>query len=439
MTHATRNDRASRGATSSAVARARANARMLVVLVLAAVQLSSSGCAMSGLTQRIPFMGGSSKAAQTASAKPAEPSKAEKRKAKAEAKAKARAAKADAALASGQSPKTKKGFFSWVPFLGGSSKDAAPRAAVDEAKATKTKKSKTAEPEKAQQAKANPEENPKSDSAVTHSDAEPKAEKTGFMQRLPFFGGSKDAPAEANDLRSQSALQPSEPYWPFAIAQQAMGDDSLANAEHALQSALARDPSYPPALALLSKIYFKTGRHAEAIQVLEVARTKLDGTSGGFPPELLAGLALHYDAIDRPDLAADLMGQVRKPESHGAGSARVYVVLRGTSPDSADGMAKSAVEREPQSAVAQNNFGITRLRAGDPEGARRAFLAAVDLDPKLPGPYYNLAILEKFYLLDDPAAARWFKAYAERSQDDPDGLAEAFGKGDAKQLSERSE
>jgi tetratricopeptide (TPR) repeat protein len=409
--------------TPSTARPANAGATLLAVLAVAVLGLGTVGCAMSGFTQRIPFMGGgSSKTAQATSGKPAEPSKAEKKKAKAEAEA---GAKAVAATAPADAPKPKQGFLQRLPFIGGSSKDGGTRLAAAEAPAKRS--SRATAPEK------------KPDTQVARSDAESKAGKGGFMQHLPFFGGSKDGASRPDDLRSQSALQPSEPYWPYAIAREAMDDDSLANAERSLQAALARDSSYPPALALLSKVYFRSGRHAEAIQLLEAARARLDGTNAGFPPELLAGLALHYDALDRPDLAAELMGQVRKPESHGAGSARVYVVLRGESPDSADGMAKAAVDREPRSAVAQNNFGITRLRAGDPDGARRAFLAAVDLDPRLPGPYYNLAILEKFFLQDDPAAARWFKLYGERSQDDPDGLAEAFGKADAKQLSERSE
>lgn len=398
----------------------RSTASTLAVLLLAAAGLALSGCAMSSFTQRIPFIGGSSKAA-SAKATSSDASKADK-KSKTEA----------STTAATQAPKAKKpGFFQRIPFIGGSSKEPSAKLASTEKAPAEAPNEKKPEPEK----KSKP------DAAVARSNAEtPKGEKSSFMQRLPFFGGSKEGGSGSpDDLRSQAALQPSEPYWPYAIAQQEVDADSFAVAERSLQAALARDPSYAPALALLSKLYFQSGRHAEAVQVLEAARTRLDDTNAGFPPALLAGLALHYDALDRPDLAADLMSQVRKPESHGAGSARVYVVLRGESPDSAHGMAKSAVDREPKSAVAQNNFGITRLRAGDPEGARRAFLAAIELDPRLAGPYYNLAILEKFYLLDDPAAARWFKQYAERSQDDPDGLAEAFGKGEAKQLSERSE
>ena len=110
------------------------------------------------------------------------------------------------------------------------------------------------------------------------------------------------------------------------------------------------------------------------------------------------------------------------------GSAGVYVALRGDAPDSASAAAAGLVREHPQSAVNQNNYGITRLRAGDPEAASNAFLLAIELDASLPGPYYNLAILEKYYRLDDAAAERWFRKYRERATDDPDGLAQGFEK-----------
>jgi len=176
---------------------------------------------------------------------------------------------------------------------------------------------------------------------------------------------------------------------------------------------------------LLSKIYYDTGRHQEAIEMLEAARKREGGFGGAMPPALLAGLALHYDAIDRPDLAAPIVSTLPRPDRE-LGPTAVYLTLRGSSPDSATAMASTVLDKDSKSAVNQNNYGITRLRAADPEGARKAFMNAIDRDPKLPGPYYNLAILEKFYMLDDAAAAKWFRLYWERSTEDPDGLAQVF-------------
>jgi Flp pilus assembly protein TadD len=84
------------------------------------------------------------------------------------------------------------------------------------------------------------------------------------------------------------------------------------------------------------------------------------------------------------------------------------------------------LKKNGKSAVNHNNYGITKLRAGEPETAREAFLTAIEIDPSLPGPYYNLAILEKFYRFNDEAAVKWFGLYQERSRDDPDGLIDVF-------------
>ncbi len=262
---------------------------------------------------------------------------------------------------------------------------------------------------------------------------------------LPFHGdagGGADArvsrakpgvePARAGDVlaeaRRQTHLLPQEAYWPYRLAELRVAADSSAAAEAALLLSLERDPLYPPALALLSKLYFEQGRHQEAIERLESARTRArtEGAEPGFPPALLAGLALHYDAVDRIDLAATATAGVGNQGGVGLAPSLAYLALRGETPEAATDLALAALKNDPKSAVNQNNYGITRLRAGDPEAARRAFLEAVEIDPRLPGPYYNLAIVEKYYALDDEAAVRWFRLYRERAREDPDHLAEAI-------------
>jgi len=233
-----------------------------------------------------------------------------------------------------------------------------------------------------------------------------------------------DAIAEA---REHARLAPAEPYWPYRAGELSLQADSLANAESALREALKIDPSYAPALALLSKLQYDSGRHAEAVDLLEAAREAYASRPGGFPPALQADLALHYDRLEQRALAGDAVAKLARPERSEQRAAAVYVMLRGSTPDRAAAPAAEALREHPDRAVHHNNFGITRLRAGDVEGARKAFLAAIDRDPKLPGPYYNLAILEKYYRFDDAAAARWFGDYWKRSHEDPDGLATVFG------------
>ena len=236
------------------------------------------------------------------------------------------------------------------------------------------------------------------------------------------------------DAREQSGLDPTGPYWPYRLGQIYLEADSAARAEAALKSSLRRDPTYAPALSLLAKLYYGAGRHHDGVELLEAARARAASSPGGVPPGVIGGLALHYEAMGRHDLASALAGTTARGEAGGSRSALVYVTLRGEQPGAAAEQARAALDDDPRSAVNQNNYGITRLRAGDPRGARNAFLKAIEIDPKLPGPYYNLSILERFYLFDDEAAGRWLKAYRERASEDPDGLFGLAEKGEAKPL-----
>ncbi|MBI1795901.1 MAG: hypothetical protein HYR74_02505 [Candidatus Eisenbacteria bacterium] len=241
----------------------------------------------------------------------------------------------------------------------------------------------------------------------------------------------RHAPSSAiDDAREQAALAPAEPYWPFRLAELAFAADSAAAGEAALHASLARDPDYAPALGLLSRRLYDTRRHDEAIAMLEASRTRLVARDATLPADLTAGLALHYEALGRGDAARAVLAAPHADRA-GAREALVYLMLKGDHPDSAADLAAAALDDDPKSAVHQNNYGITRLRAGDPARAEKAFLAAIELDPALPGPYYNLAILAKYYRMDDAAAARWFDAYRRRGTSDPDSLAQVFAKGDA--------
>ena len=238
--------------------------------------------------------------------------------------------------------------------------------------------------------------------------------------------GSRGSASERLEVEAQSASAPGEPYWPYRLGELELAVDSLSAAESALKASLARNATYAPALALLSKLYYSAGRHQEAVALLEPVRSRPDAFPEGARQILLAGLALHEEALGRADLAGAAVAQAQPADAQHAGSAIVYVLLRGEAPDSAAALAAAAVRADPRSAVNQNNYGITRLRAGDPVSAHRAFLAAIERDPDLPGPYYNLAILEKYYRFEDDDAARWFDAYWKRSHADPDSLFGVF-------------
>lgn len=266
---------------------------------------------------------------------------------------------------------------------------------------------------------------------ATHDSNSTKPAKTA--KRAEHASASRATKHDA-DARSEMIAHPQDPYWPFKFAEECLSRDSVAEAETALRASLERDGAYAPALSALSKLLYQSGRHEEAIPMLITAL----GSSTQYPDDtrqiLLTELALHQDALGRPDLARQSVAAMPRPELKQSRSALVYVTLRGEAPDSAEELAEKALDADSRSAINLNNFGITRLRAGDPEGAKKAFDEAMERDPSLPGPYYNLTILEKFYRLDDPSAARWFHAYWKLSHSDPDslfGLFHADGTGPA--------
>ena len=227
---------------------------------------------------------------------------------------------------------------------------------------------------------------------------------------------------QLDDARAHATQAPAEPYWPYHAA-------TLYLAMGVADSALD---------ALFSKLEYDAGRHDDAIAVLESARVAAQRTAGELAPELLAGLALHYDAAGRAAEAKEALG-ASAPSAHKTTDASAAAVaLRGADAAAAAKLAEAAVDEHPKSAACQNNAGIARLRAGDVAAARKAFIKAIDLEPRRAGPYYNLAILEKYYALDDAAAARWFAEYRARSSDDPDGLGAVLGTPEQKDLAEGS-
>lgn len=240
---------------------------------------------------------------------------------------------------------------------------------------------------------------------------------------------SKRSPSQLEDAHEQAALDPAQPYWPFKMGELHREARCAAAAESAYRAALARDPDYPPALAALSGLWYEARRHDDAIEMLETARTRAASRPGGMDAALIGALALHYEGSGRPDEARAALAQVPDPGRTAARGAAVYLTLRGDRPDAATDLAEAAVFADPGSAVSQNNFGIARLRAGDVSRAEGAFLKAIDLDPSLAGPYYNLAILTKYYRHDETAAARWFEAYRRHAKTDPDSLGRALARG----------
>jgi tetratricopeptide (TPR) repeat protein len=231
---------------------------------------------------------------------------------------------------------------------------------------------------------------------------------------------AKVGPGAIRLLEQRALDDPANPYWPYRLGQIHEAKGELASAESELRSALERDTAHAPSMSLLSKVYYDTGRHEEAVALLEG-----HPQGGAMPEELVLALALNYEALDRIEDAGRLVAPLEKRLTNwkSTGSAVAYLQLKGDAYRNSLEIAKKALEAEP-SAANHNNYGIARLYAGKPEAAKKSFLTARKIDPELPGPLYNLAIVDWFYFFNAEGAREWFRRYREFSDEDPDGLAD---------------
>ena len=208
-----------------------------------------------------------------------------------------------------------------------------------------------------------------------------------------------------------------------ATVQPAAGDAGDAG-EAAWREALAREPADAVALTRLSRLLYEQGRHAEAVELLAPVREGRVKLSNADRAAALAGLAMHEAALGRESEALALVSTL---PGNAAPGVVAFLAVRGADADSALTATERALRAGPESAALRNNRGIALLRAGDAEAARAEFARAIALDPARPGPYYNLAILERFYRMDTDAAKRWFQEAWSRSHADPDSLRPELG------------
>lgn len=229
------------------------------------------------------------------------------------------------------------------------------------------------------------------------------------------------------ELRARATQNPSEPYWPYQLARLELSKQRPDTAEPALRQAIERDRAYAPALTALSRLYYEQGRHAEAIALLEPVRAHQVPLPPADRAAVLAGLAMHQAALGDDVAARATLGMLTRDERDHVPGVAAWLAVRDTSSAAARSATEVALRMEPKTAANHNNRGIALLRSGDPDGAAKAFERAIELDPSLPGPWYNLAILERWYRLDRVAAAQRFREYWTRSHADPDSLYAELG------------
>jgi tetratricopeptide (TPR) repeat protein len=259
--------------------------------------------------------------------------------------------------------------------------------------------------------------------AATPTAGEPDAKASRKRGHEKVDAPLADPLAEA---RRRADEEPREPWWPYQAATLEAKAGRTAEAEASLRSAVARDSSYAPALSALSRALYEQSRHEEAIQLLAPVRQGRVTMSDGERAAVMAGLALHEAALGLEADARETVSGLPRDEAAGING---YLAVRGTDREAAGKATEAALRAVPGSAAFHNNRGIALLRAGDADAAEKAFLRAIELDPTRAAPYYNLAILERWYRLDADAAAKRFKQYWNLSHADPDSLYTELGRG----------
>ena len=272
-----------------------------------------------------------------------------------------------------------------------------------------------------------------------------EAKRAEEMARLTASDAKRDSKHRKEDPRPTDELgeaklkaseQPNEPWWPYHAAELEAKAGRREASEASLREALQREPAYPPALASLSRTLYEQGRHGEAIELLSRVRDGSVTLDDDDRAALVAGLALHESAAGRETEARAAIGQLGRSGGDAALGVSAVLAVRSENKETALERTAEAVRAAPKSAANHNNRGIALLRSADPDAAEKEFERAIELDPSLPGPYYNLAILERFYRMDTAAATKRFQQYWARSQADPDSLFSELGRGKPAQVAE---
>jgi len=251
----------------------------------------------------------------------------------------------------------------------------------------------------------------------------------------PAIEPSPAASAATRDSNAEAAEEPTSvaelsrrlvrAHW--SRAHGLVARDSLAAAAAELEQALAVDSLDAPSLVLQSDLDYRSGRHDQAIARLDAARRHL----APCPIEVTAALALHLAAQGEADraesLLAPLYADARGADWKRLGSVLTFAALRSSHPESRGPQAAADALAALESPINHNNQGVALLVRGEARAAREQFLLAHEQDPTLPGPLYNLAIVERFYFQSEAKAREWFEQYFVLSDQDPDGLKSVLG------------
>jgi Flp pilus assembly protein TadD len=249
-----------------------------------------------------------------------------------------------------------------------------------------------------------------------------------------------------------SALRPEDPenHWRHGMVALRSGDEKLAETD--FRRALAKDASFQPALAALSRLLARDGRTSEALQLLSPSDSSDQEVDS---PELKSALAEVYLTTGRFEEARVLLeeartrypddirilallgsiygraGDLQKAEA----TLREAASLGGMSPEMRRNLAlvylrqgkidagitelRAASRDAPENPSIQFSLGNAYLRVGNTELAAVAFERALELQPQWPVVMFNLALAYE-HAGETKKAIETYRRYLDSSSEGAD-------------------
>lgn len=222
-------------------------------------------------------------------------------------------------------------------------------------------------------------------------------------------------------LEGVQRLQPGSPVSKL-LAQIYLSQNNLDRAIESLEAYLRAQPADSQALQLLASAHMSQGRYVRAAQLMQDALRQQPRSD---PPALHALLGLSLIGGGKVgDATAELEAAVKRdPGQIQAGSALATIYMQQGQAAKAVRIADAMVKQQPKNPGVLNVAGLAKASSGDAVGARAAFEAASQLDPRFAAPQVNLARLDRASRDPDRAIAR-LQALLKADPNDVDAMTE---------------
>ncbi|UCE02307.1 MAG: tetratricopeptide repeat protein [Candidatus Latescibacterota bacterium] len=217
-------------------------------------------------------------------------------------------------------------------------------------------------------------------------------------------GGSRGAlqprTRDVEALQREAAAQPhaTEPLYQLALL--AYAERRSDDAVRALHEALQRDPDYEPALTLWARLLFESGRSAEG--VLWFARRP----HAAWPEAVQLNLALLLADVGQSEVARRMLHELQEGVHAQAAAANLaWLDLVAGDAESATARLETLALGDDMAPQVLNNLALAHLHNGDVEASAGMLDILVQEHPDFAPAQLNRALLLRYFLFDDEAAA----------------------------------